>query len=218
LFTHKPDEQFPINTGVILCRNTEHTISFFDLWRDETIKIINTPELFSIANSINHHYGGADQMSICSIFEYEKQKKRYDIRINNDMLTIKPIHCKVLNETNSTQITEQTHIIHYKGGWQPVLLEGMNFTKDRTRDNSKDMYLLYLNTYKKAVEYVNDLLNKKYSLSFFRIIVPFYMNEDLSEKMIYYWIYYLNASINTMIRINISRLNKVINMIKKLRR
>jgi hypothetical protein len=36
--------------------------------------------------------------------------------------------CARLNEINSGPLREQTHVVHYKGGWQRILLDGRPFS------------------------------------------------------------------------------------------
>lgn len=184
-FTYK-DEQFPLNTGVILVKNTHKTLLFFKLWRENTCQILNSRDTLKIANSLEYPYGAADQMALYNILHYKKGVDRYAVSISNNQLMFKGIPCSILNETNSRPISNKHHVIHYKGGWRPILRDGFNFTKNRTKKDSFEMYILYLKTYLKAVE-----LLKKYdtgiSYKDFKIKIPFYLNlKTLEENKILY--------------------------------
>jgi hypothetical protein len=42
------------------------------------------------------------------------------------------------------------HIIHYKSVWQDILLHGFNFSIRRTKRDSMEMYIFYLQMYVEA--------------------------------------------------------------------
>lgn len=191
LFTYKED-RFPLNTGVLFCKGNVFEI-FFKKWLEETLLILNNNFLISLAMSTKHPFGGADQMSFYKILNYSKKNDQYKIAIDNQKITFKGIPCDILNETTSTKIKKTAHIIHYKGGWQPILLEGKGFTRYRSKKKSWEMYLLYLKTHKKALEYFNKALNKNYKLGSFGIKIPFYLNkvnfkESKSKYAVFYFI------------------------------
>ena len=187
-YTYKRD-QFPLNTGVMLCKGEKYPI-FFKLWEKMTIKIINNSELFGKANSPQHPYGGSDQMSLFEMLQYKSGQRNYNLMIDDQNIIFKGIPCEVLNETSSREITETTHIIHYKGGWQPILLEGRNFTKRRSKRLSWEMYIKYLKTFKKSLEYLQKSTNTRCRLKNLNIIIPFYINTfTLKENKYLYFIY-----------------------------
>jgi len=186
VFTYK-HEQFPLNTGVVLCKGDKYPL-FFDKWNKETIKIINDVELFKKANS--PPYGSSDQMSFSELLDYRSGKENYIVTIHKNKLYLKGIPCKFLNETNSISITKSTHIIHYKGGWQPILLEGQNFTEYRTKDDSWEMYILFLETYKKAFRYLCANTNNNGQTGEYKIVIPFYLNSvTFKENKVLYVLY-----------------------------
>ena len=208
LFTYKK-ESSPLNTGVMLCKGEFFEI-FFKKWLEETFIILNDKHLLSQASSINHPFGGADQMSFYNLINYNTEIDKYDFEINNTRIKLIGIPCEILNETRSTKISNKTHIIHYKGGWQPILLDGKGFTKNRPKKDSWEMYLLYLKTHKMALEYFNRVLNKKYVLGSFGIRIPFYLSKiDFKENKIGYIFFYFFSKLGRM-RTNTFLLGKYI--------
>ena len=127
--------------------------------------------LFKQANDDALHYGSADQMAIYKILGFHKQQKYYRVKIKNTPIYFKKVTCSILNETRSTTITPNTHMIHYKGGWQTILIDGGYFTKNRPRIQSKEMYFTYLMTFHNAVKYVNTISRMNHSYKYFNIKV-----------------------------------------------
>ncbi|MFH0969758.1 MAG: hypothetical protein V1804_04575 [Patescibacteria group bacterium] len=189
LFTYKND-RFPLNTGILFCRGNNFEI-FFEKWLKETLLILNNNQLLSRAISVKYPFGGADQMSFYRILNYSKGVDKYELNLDNKKIIFKGVPCDILNETTSTKIKDTTHIIHYKGGWQPILLMGKGFTKNRPKKESWEMYLLYLKTHKMALECFNKSLNKNYKLGSFGIKIPFYLSKiDFKENEPKYAIFY----------------------------
>ena len=190
VFTYK-DEQFPLNTGVMLCKGNKYPL-FFGTWEEETIKIINDPESFEKANSPEYPYGGPDQMSFFKLLRYNPRQREYVLTIHGQELIVKAMPCRILNEVHSREIRESTHIIHYKGGWQPILLKGQNFTKFRTKAPSWEMYILYLKTFKKSMEYLHANTKMCYKPKDFNMIIPFYLNTSTFAENKYLYSLYTN--------------------------
>lgn len=197
IFTYR-EGQFWINSGTLACRNCPEIANFFTLWRKETQKILNDPILFSQANNKTLHYGGADQMSFQKILDYSFGKANYTIQINNTPLHFFGIHCKFLNETYSVPITQETRIIHYKGGWRDILFFGGNFTSNRPKKESWEMYIFYLKTFQEAVNTINTNLHTKYTCKNFGLVIPWYLdNNTLQEKKARYPLYVIIKNIQT---------------------
>lgn len=181
IFTYK-DDQFSLNTGVMLCKGDKYPL-FFQKWLKDTFKIINDPELFEKANSPECPYGGSDQMSFYELAHYSSNQTEYNITINGQELVFMGLPCEVLNEVYSRPITKSTHIIHYKGGWQPILMEGRNFTRYRRKIDSWEMYMLYLKYFSKSLKILNNKSNKNFKPKDFNIKIPFYINiSDFKER------------------------------------
>jgi len=188
IFTDK-EGVFPLNTGVMLVKNSASVINFFTQWREQTIAVIQDKIAFKKANSLDYPYGGADQMAFYTLIGYKKGKKEHIFSNNDQKIVLQAISCELLNETRSTQVTEQTHVIHYKGGWRPILLEGGGFTKNRPKQTSWGMYLLFLKTYLQAISQLNKI-DKEIVYQDFNIKIPFYLNKDkLEENKWLYWLF-----------------------------
>lgn len=178
IITHRNESQFLINTGVIACKNRRDLPYFFTQWQQETMNILGHPDLFAQANDKNLHHGGADQMSLQKLINYSKTQDTFTFQ----NIILKTVHCKFLNETYSSPITKDTHIIHYKGGWRDIIFFGGNFTKNRTKKDSWEMYIYYLRTFCKSVVEMNHRLNTSLTHKDFHLIIPFYLNTRTWEE------------------------------------
>ena len=178
-FTYKDSEIYPINTGTFLTRGTATTAAFFDRWEKETKKIMQDKELLRRATIHDFPYGAPDQMAFYEMIQYQKGKKRYQVTIEGTQLSCAGFPCEMLNETNSVPITETTAIIHYKGGWHNILLNGRGFTFRRPRGASWEMYFFYIKTYEDAVRYVSDVLGQTFSIKKFGVKKHFYLSKKL---------------------------------------
>lgn len=207
LFTYKEDF-FSLNTGVLLCKGEFYSI-FFEEWLRSTLEILNDSKSLTQATSTKYPYGGADQMSFYKMIDYKRGVDTYEVLINEQRIKFKGIPCKILNETNSTAITDYLYIIHYKGGWQIILLEGGGFTKNRSKKDSWEMYMYYLNTYKDALIYLNKNLDKNYIPGSFLIEIPFYINKiNFKENRIKYLFFDISFKIKSFFK-------KVFNYLQK---
>lgn len=175
IFTNE-NGKFPINSGVMLCKNSKKIHIFFKLWKEETIKILNEKKLFDQANDKNLPYGGSDQMSLHKILGYTTDQNNYEIKINDENILFKGVSCRILNETTSRKLNDNLFIIHYKGGWRSILFEGGNFTTNRSKKDSWEMYIFYLRTFFESVIEMNHRLNTSFAPKDFNLVVPFYLN------------------------------------------
>ncbi|MGV3531518.1 MAG: hypothetical protein ACO1QR_04055, partial [Chthoniobacteraceae bacterium] len=175
LFTWK-DEQFVLNTGVLVCRVNAATRAFFTVWKEHTLGILSDPARYEVANDSRNPYGASDQMALHEVLGYELGRTDYEVAVEGGPARLRGVPCAVLNETNSCPVTEQTHVIHYKGGWQPILLDGRRFTKHRPREACDEMYRLYLSTFRSGLDRVKAATGLDLSATDFHIAVPAYVN------------------------------------------
>ncbi len=182
IFTYKPAGGFVLNSGVMLCRATAGTLAFFERWREETVKILKDPELFNQANDSKLPYGGGDQMSLHQILGYRCGQTTYDCEIAGQRVRFHGEPCEVLNEIRSVPITDRTHLIHYKGGWQPILLEGRAFSKYRPKADCWEMYLLYLDTFEEALRTLNERAGTAWTARDFHLAIPGYVREPAGSR------------------------------------
>lgn len=131
------NEKFPLNTGVLVLRNSDKTKCFVQEWADRTNEIIRDKKLLAKACAVN---GAADQQSLMDILASTQFDKQIIREVHGHSLLFKGINCEYLNEIRSTPITDKTHIIHYKSGWHPILLDGQEFTTQRPEESSRMLF------------------------------------------------------------------------------
>jgi hypothetical protein len=196
LYTYRQG-QFWINSGILACRKHPEMAHFFTQWREKTQAILNDPILFAQANDKKLHYGGADQMSLQQLLNYSIEKNNYTLPTTTLPLQFTGVNCEYLNETYSRPVTEKTHVIHYKGGWRDILFFGGNFTPNRSKEDSWEMYMLYLRTFQEAVDSLNKKLGTQYSCQDFGLAIPWYLNQYFQEIPYRYPIYVLWKKVST---------------------
>jgi hypothetical protein len=75
-------------------------------------------------------------------------------------------------------VTDDKHILHYKSGWQPILLQGRPFTRNRPREASWPMFTLYVRRFREALELLNTAAGTDLTARDFNIVVPFYLEPE----------------------------------------
>lgn len=143
IYTWKP-EKYPINTGVIVVKNSEKIRKFFDLWHDENERIINDPVL--LEEALNKT-GGGDQQALINLMDTDGYDKDFTRRFDFGDIKFKAVPCDLLNQTNSVPINSGSYIFHYKAGWHPILLKEEGFTENRSVETSYEMYSYWINYY-----------------------------------------------------------------------
>lgn len=174
--TEKP-ERVPLNSGVILARGGEAATAFFHTWREETLQILRTPELFAQANDQTQPYGGTDQMSLYRMLSYRAGTTRYSVRCGTQDVAVAMEACARLNETNSRPLADDIHVIHYKAGWQRILLDGRPFSRFRPRRESWEMLGLFLETFREALIAVNRQIGRTDRPADYGIRWPWYYRD-----------------------------------------
>ncbi len=172
VFTTKPTERVPLNTGVLLAKGGAATVAFFHAWRDATLHILRTPELFSQANDQALPYGGADQMALIQLLQFQPQREHYTVSAGGQEVRLRAEPCARLNETNSRPLSgvgEEIHIIHYKAGWQSILLFGRPFSRYRPRVASWEMLVYFMETFFAALARANAASGGNFTARDFRI-------------------------------------------------
>lgn len=171
VFTWK-DEHFQLNSGVMLARAGQGTRNFFQEWLRQTQEILRTPALYAQANSRNFPYGGGDQMALYQIVGYRPGQHVYEVSVSGTSVGFRAVPCAFLNETNSAPIRPDTHVIHYKGGWQPILLDGKPFSSYRPREACREMYTLYLDTFQSGLARLNAVTGRTWTPEELSITIP----------------------------------------------
>ena len=143
LFTTR-DGVWPINGGIIGIRNPldPGVARFFHRWANRIVAIARDPALMAVARSESHPYGHVDQMAFSETIGYERSTTEF-IPQDCGGLKARAIDGYILNETRSVPIAPETRILHYKGGWHPILLDGHTFTRNRPMRAGWEMFTLY---------------------------------------------------------------------------
>ncbi len=168
---------FPLNTGVMLCRAGEGANAFFRRWREDTVTILRDPALLRQANDQRLPYGAADQMALHRFLGYREDQREYAVALGERLLRFHAEACEKLNETQSRPLSDEMHIVHYKGGWQPILLDGKRFSKHRTKKNCWEMYTRFLAEFQTALAELNRTCGAQFLPSDFHIVIPSYVHE-----------------------------------------
>jgi hypothetical protein len=150
LFTTR-DGVWPINGGIIGIRDPHQPAvsQFFRRWAKRIAEIARDPALVAVARSQKHPYGHVDQMAFAQTIGYERGKTEFHLPECSDLPT-RAIDGYILNETRSVPISPETRILHYKGGWHPILLDGHTFTRNRPMRAGWEMFTLYGDVHTKA--------------------------------------------------------------------
>lgn len=150
LFTTR-DGAWPINGGIIGMRDAlDPAVSqLFHRWAHRIAEITRDPALVAIARSVKQPYGHVDQMAFAQIINYERGRKDFTI-LDCDGLNARAVDGYILNETRSTPVNPETRILHFKGGWHPILLDGHTFTRYRPMREGWEMFKLYCDTHASA--------------------------------------------------------------------
>ncbi len=143
LFTTRPGP-WPINGGILGMKDpgNHRTAEFFDAWARRIAEISSCPRLVGIARSKAHPYGHVDQMAFSDLISYDSGRTVFRSGPRG-LLRLRAIDGSVLNETRSIPIQKDASILHYKGGWHGILLEGRCFTSARPMAAGWDMFVLY---------------------------------------------------------------------------
>lgn len=155
-----------INTGVMLCKNSNALKKFFKEYLRVTAAFLRGGS--PLANEFmatdqdslmwmlseegkNWERPYSDLINLKWLAKYEnEQNKTYELKV-------KTFSCKELNEPESIgKPTEETHIIHYKGGWRAIIpepnWEQLNKNKNkgaRTEQNSLALYEIWRSKFDK---------------------------------------------------------------------
>jgi hypothetical protein len=150
LFTTR-DGVWPINGGIIGIRDPHQPAvsQFFRRWAERIAEIARDPALVAVARSEKHPYGHVDQMAFAQTIGYERHKTEFRLTECAD-LSARAIDGYILNETRSVPISPETRILHYKGGWHPILLDGHTFTRNRPMRAGWEMFTLYCDVLSRA--------------------------------------------------------------------
>lgn len=150
LYTWK-DEPFPLNLGVLLVRDGRTGQPVLEEWGARTKRIVTDRNALSKALALS---GDASQHAFREMIGFVNYDNLVGRSIRGRNIVFKGVPCRLLNETNSVPITDDTHIIHYKAGWHPILLDGADFSEYRAERASSEMYDFWVKTAAQANAHV----------------------------------------------------------------
>jgi hypothetical protein len=122
LFTWR-EAKVPINTGVIVVRQSEIVTAFFEEWRDLTRQIYEHPEQLREARQRN---GAASQDALWQLMGGPQApfEKSIEVDFPFGRMRFVGAPCSVLNQVDLVPTASGARIYHYKGGWHTLLLKG----------------------------------------------------------------------------------------------
>tara|TARA_Y100001970_G_scaffold292248_1_gene432698 strand:- start:2360 stop:3307 length:948 start_codon:yes stop_codon:yes gene_type:complete len=191
LLTIKSDEaKYRLNSGVIFLKNNEKIINFLRAWENETIDIISDKEKLKKAISKKNIFGGGDQMALSKILDLKNNIISESYEVNNG-LKVKLIPTKIYNACEEKIIPDLAKIIHLKGAFHSLLLEGMPFLSDRRESHS--VYQInnayYLN--EAALSKISQIKQmNKTELQIYKFKKPAFLKNKNYEVKFYFKIYY----------------------------
>jgi len=141
-FTWK-DHVYPLNTGVVLVGSGRKALPLLREWAARTARIVADRDLLARALKDS---GGGDQQALRELIGFANYDRTYTQTIAGQTYVLRGLPCHQLNEVRSVPITDDTYIIHYKGGWHPILLHGAPYSRHRPEETSAQMHRLWLDT------------------------------------------------------------------------
>lgn len=139
IYTWK-NELYPINTGVMLVRNGYAVQRFFEDWIAMMTATLRDRDATRSAQEFS---GAVDQHTLRELIGFVNYDKEGVYKAADYEIRHKGINCELLNEVNCRPITDRTHVIHYKGGWHPILLEKHEFSSNRPQQTCEEMYMYW---------------------------------------------------------------------------
>lgn len=190
IVSHNPDrenrDRAQINSGVLLLRGGPAAVAFMQAWRGETLRIIADPADFRQANDHSLPYAAADQMALHRLLGYRLQQAGYALVLGGEPVRVETAPSRELNETNSRPLDDRTCVVHYKGGWQQLLLAGRPFSRFRPRLASWEMFALFLDRFGSALNHMNKEAGASFTASDLGVIVPWYFRAPAHFSMPWY--------------------------------
>lgn len=146
-YTHKTDKEEvlkkPINTAVVLINNSQKVSNYMRYWRDKALKLLRSKKPYGAG------WGATDQQVLGETLGTRDFNKMKSI-IKKKGIRFKGFPCKMLNNILHPSLEDQNlYIIHFKGSWRDILLEGTwEKTKLRKKDsNGIKLYNLWKKTF-----------------------------------------------------------------------
>lgn len=132
-----------LNTGILLVNNRENANRYFLKWSKRVTEILSDSQMTEKGIK---GWGAADQAALGWDLEHTFSIGA-DITIV-DKIKFRGFKCKELNETRCVPITDDLHVIHYKGSWHNVLLN-KRYEGSRSKEKGEIMFNLWQDYLKK---------------------------------------------------------------------
>lgn len=133
--------KFPINTGVVFAKRGDSTDLALKAWLKRTNAFIMLPKAF--AKSFKK-YGSGDQLAIMEVLgEPTKFHKITWHKVDTKRVRCLWLPTTQYNNSYSTTITPDIHILHYKSRWHSILLDGTPIEEVETRKEFGEIYEHY---------------------------------------------------------------------------
>ena len=124
-------------SGTMLVKKNYSSVAFFQWWRDETNRLLNTHKVYKGA------WGAWDQHVLGEFLNtktYNKPIKKKDLIFNGFPC------CELNNIVCEDPAKEDLHIIHYKGKWRNVLSTREWDKSGKDQKSCQKMYNLWIET------------------------------------------------------------------------
>lgn len=125
-------EKFRLNTGVVVLRNSPVMRDFVQKWETITEEILNCDDKLNTATSEKFPYGGGDQMALWQLLELNNEKLNGKKNVYFKDLKVSLLKTAEYNACENRINPSLAKIIHFKGAFHRLLLEGEPFLSERT--------------------------------------------------------------------------------------
>lgn len=140
LFTWK-DELYPINTGVMMARRGELAAHVFAAMLPRIERMIRSKHELHVGVGSS---GAADQHALRELIGFCNYDRTFERTVSLDgmdrRIRFRGVACEQFNQTNCRPMQPDLHVIHYKTGWHPILLEDAAFTAHRPEAQCAQMF------------------------------------------------------------------------------
>jgi SAM-dependent methyltransferase len=137
IYTWK-DAVFPVNTGVMLFRTAGIARAVLTELARRVERTVGDKDALAKALGAS---GAADQHALRELIGFVNYSvQAVTVEIAGRPVRFRGVRCDRLNQTECAPITASTHVVHYKTGWHPILLDGAAFTANRPEDTCRQMF------------------------------------------------------------------------------
>ncbi len=135
LFTRRA-RGFPLNAGLVGAKISRPTLEFFSLASRTNSWILRRERRSRIAR---HKSGGAEQHAYMKILRKElvdlrtTRPENQQITISRSGMRVITVPCALFNSWDPAEISSQTKVVHFKSGWQTLLLDAGGYSTNRPK-------------------------------------------------------------------------------------